>query len=148
MGLFTFTFANYDNEKKLGYGYRGYIACPDGTFICETYYCGYGIFNGKDVYALVVDWNKDDLIEILKRKNSNLLPVAEAFVKGLSEDLIEKEFGKVIGFNSLPLSDWKRNIGIDISCDDNDNALLKYPIKIVSNKKCNYADLPASKSTQ
>ena len=65
MGYFTFTFANWNNEKKLRYGYSGYIACPDGTFIRTKYYDGYGHFSNKDVYDLVVDWNKDNLLELL-----------------------------------------------------------------------------------
>ena len=38
-----------------------YLLLPDGGLIKETTYEGYGIFGGKDVYALVANWNVPDL---------------------------------------------------------------------------------------
>lgn len=43
-------------------------------------------------------------------------------------------------------SDWKRILGIAVACYDEQNAALKYPIKIASTNQCKYEDLPASKS--
>lgn len=56
MGSFSWLFADTNNTKNLRANRRGYVACPDGTFICEPCYETYGIFDGKDVYDLVVDW--------------------------------------------------------------------------------------------
>lgn len=156
MGYFTWNFANHNNERKLYYGTRGYVACPDGTYLKEEYYDGYGIFGGKDIYDLVVDWNKDNLVDILSNKNyklhcdgSRLIPVAQAFIEGKSEEEIRKIYAEVGGpfARSVP-QDWKRNIGIAIACYDEDNARLKYPIKITSNMKYKYEDLPSSNSCQ
>ena len=43
MGYFTW-FLSEDRRKKLNYGGKGYIALPDGTFIEESHYFGYGMF--------------------------------------------------------------------------------------------------------
>ena len=40
--------------------------------------------------------------------------------------------------------DWKREIGIDIACLDEDNARLPYPIKICKTNGHLYNELPAS----
>lgn len=55
MGSFSWLFADTNNTKNLRANRRGYVACPDGTFICEPSYETYGIFDGKDIYDLVVD---------------------------------------------------------------------------------------------
>ena len=75
MGCFTWTLANRTPKKVRGryaaqcilrYDSYGAIVCPDDTIISEPHYEGYGVFDGKDVYDLVVDWNKDYLTEIPK----------------------------------------------------------------------------------
>ena len=75
MGCFTWTLANRTPKKVRGryaaqcilrYDSYGAIICPDDTIISEPHYEGYGVFDGKDVYDLVVDWNKDYLTEIPK----------------------------------------------------------------------------------
>lgn len=65
MGSFSWLFADTNNTKNLRANRRGYVACPDGTFICEPCYETYGIFDGKDVYDLVVDWNRKFIAENL-----------------------------------------------------------------------------------
>ena len=52
MGCFSWLFADTDNTQNLRTDRAGYIACPDGTFIHEPCYEGYGEFNGQDVYEL------------------------------------------------------------------------------------------------
>lgn len=47
MGSFSWLFADTNNTKNLRANRRGYVACPDGTFICEPCYETYGIFDGK-----------------------------------------------------------------------------------------------------
>lgn len=51
MGSFSWLFADTNNTKNLRADRRGYVACPDGTFICEPCYETYGIFDGKDTAA-------------------------------------------------------------------------------------------------
>lgn len=63
MGSFSWLFADTNNTKNLRADRRGYVACPDGTFICEPCYETYGIFDGKDIYDLVVDWNRKFIAE-------------------------------------------------------------------------------------
>ena len=63
MGSFSWLFADTNNTKNLRADRRGYVACPDGTFICEPSYETYGVFDGKDVYDLVVDWNREFIAE-------------------------------------------------------------------------------------
>lgn len=63
MGSFSWLFADTNSTKNLRANRRGYVACPDGTFICEPSYETYGIFDGKDIYDLVVDWNRKFIAE-------------------------------------------------------------------------------------
>lgn len=77
MGYFTWTDArreprllkngDYSVTDKIGYDGFAKVVCPDDTEICEPYYEGYGMFDGHDIYDLVVDWNKDHLDEIFAR---------------------------------------------------------------------------------
>lgn len=55
MGSFSWLFADTNNTKNLRADRKGYVACPDGTFICEPCYETYGVFDGKDIYDLVVE---------------------------------------------------------------------------------------------
>lgn len=38
MGSFSWLFADTNNTKNLRADRKGYVACPDGTFICEPCY--------------------------------------------------------------------------------------------------------------
>lgn len=78
MGSFSWLFADTNNTKNLRANRRGYVACPDGTFICEPSYETYGIFDGKDVYDLVVDWNR----EFISENPDHLLPHVHCWTKG------------------------------------------------------------------
>lgn len=172
MGYFTWTFANrqiketkygYARSCVLEYGNRGYIALPKGityegcvynsegyAFIKEDFYDGYGMFGKYDVYDIVADLNKQDAVEFLSREGATwgdkLLPIAKAWLAGKSEEEII-EVVKANGFETYP-EEWKRHIGISMSCYDRDQELLKYPLKIVSSTRCRYEDLPYSHSTQ
>ena len=77
MGSFSWLFADTNNTKNLRANRRGYVACPDGTFICEPCYETYGIFDGKDVYDLVVDWNRKFIAE----NPDHLLPHVHCWTK-------------------------------------------------------------------
>lgn len=158
MGCFTFTDArrkpkinkdgNYANQDKIGYGGFAKIVCPDNSEIKESYYEGYGDFDGHDIYDLVVDWNKDHLDAIFN-KISSLDPnhfgrnfhQAAVYYQHNDMDNLYKEITRLVdtGLESpIIKEEWKRYIGITISCGTCDNIelndLLPYPIKITSTK--------------
>ena len=154
MGCFTWTLANKEEIRKDGsdyllscklrYGGKGVIVCPDNTYIVENKYEGYGIFDGKDIYDLVVDWNRPFLEMIFDKLKSradkdknpwgyhsppwgyHLRDIAIAYQHGDNETisrLLEK-------LSPLERQEWKRIIGIAIACEDENNDSLPYPIKI------------------
>lgn len=159
MGYFTWTFAN--KRGKLRYDGIGYIALPDGTFIKENSYFGYGIFGTTDAYDVVTILNrpylKDIFRDIKARKGeifgeSYIVPVAEAYqnqgeeaAQKVADEMVKE--GKIGQYFS---KDWKRNIGIAIACDDDNNAALPYPLKITSTDHPGkpYEKLRPSRSTQ
>jgi hypothetical protein len=158
MGIFTWTFANHP-ERKLKYYGKGYVACPDGHFIHEACYEGYGKFDGQDIFTLLVDWNRPYLKEIFQRKTDagltygiELASIAEAAME--SDAAAQKYVEQLVAQDKLPerlccgANDWKRSIGVSIGGGNQELAVLPYPIKIVSNKKAIYADLPTSMATQ
>ena len=150
MGYFTWTLANREEKLrkdghdylascKLGYDCLAVVVCPDNTKIIEPSYFGYGIFGGKDIYELVVDWNRPYLDQIFSRLDDKhpdgywgqqLKQVAIAY-KNQDESALQDEI-KRLSENFGMWEEWKREIGIAISCDDEHNAMLPYPIKIVN----------------
>lgn len=78
MDCWTYTDARHVPSKKkdggfhardiIGYGGYAKVVCQDNTEIEELYYDGYGILGGKDIYALVTEWNRADLLNIFARK--------------------------------------------------------------------------------
>lgn len=162
---------DYASSCKLGYGHMGYIALPKGFenlypdvhinkktgrgFIKESFYDGYGMFGKHDVYDVIVDINKGYLKEFFdkssakKIQNNVYAKIAEAFENGRDEKYLEELFGKTVYPKSPNLwGEWKRHLGICISCYLVDNKNLHYPLKIVSSSRVIYEDLPASDSTQ
>lgn len=152
MGCFSWMFCNTKN-RRLKIGRPGYLLTPDGGYIKEESYDGYGNFGGKDVYALVAEWNRPFLnTNMLIRPLISEYPLEEYYERAMrrytlqcqrlndyaSFKLSDEEMNKKYGF------DWKRNIGIDIACQDEQNESLPYPIKIASCKK-DYSKMPASK---
>lgn len=83
-----------------------YLLLPEGGYLEELEYDGYGCFGGHDVYALVAKWN---------------------FPEKCTGD-----------------EDEDRHLGIEIACHDEDNAALKYPIKLVEDKTLCYNDVDPS----
>lgn len=127
MGQFSWICSD-DNRPLYNEGNdrEAYLLLPTGGSIHEREYEGYGIFDGQDVYELVVDWN----LPALKREDvygsiATLLPketidkIFDAAESGTLNTL-DEELGK----------NWKRDFGIHISCYDEDNEKLPYPIKI------------------
>ena len=164
MGYFTWTLANktprksafgYTNSSILKYGSYGAIVCPDNTIIKENAYEGYGKFDGKDIYELVVDWNKNNLPNIVqipeiandKFFDDTLKALAIAFAND-DTTAIDEILDESYPPDNFMRTEWKRSIGIAITCKY--NHLIPYPIKIVNTKSRHkkYDDLPPSISTQ
>ena len=156
MGCFTWKFAD-DGRKKLPYGGKGYIALPDGTFIGEDRYDGYGMFGKYDAYDVVTDMNKEylkDIFDMMERETGGsyfgkeLKDVAAAYQDGDGEAL--KKAITVAAENQPFIRDeWKRNIGIAIASDEF-NSGIPFPLKITSTDKPKktYAQLKPSMGTQ
>ena len=159
MGCFSWIFANSDNKRRLKIDSKGYVVCPDNSYLGTGSYDGYGDFykageiGSKDIYALVAIWNRDFLspkmLRKVKKKNygdefywekakknyrRKVERLSDYRSRKVSEEDMEAKYGK----------DWLRKIGIDISCYDEQNAALPYPIKIVSRKGLLYNGLPSS----
>lgn len=164
MGYFTWTLANrtpvikrgggYTARSILQYGGYGAIVCPDNSLIKEECYEGYGIFGGKDVYELVVDWNKPYLLDILKNPDFRAwglfreteLRMYRAYA---TDDVtgFQAALADIVCKTPYTKTDWKRTIGIFIACEN--NPIIPYPIKIVDCKRPKpYEQLPPSISTQ
>lgn len=148
MGCFSWMFADTNNDVALKMGRRAYVICPDGTVIYERSYEGYGRFGGYDIYDLVVDWNKDYISVNNIRKThktecdySDIKKYIESckrirdFLSGKPDEYMKEKYGE----------SYKRLIGIDIACANEDNAALKYPIKICKKRHVEYDLIPASK---
>ncbi len=140
-------------------------------FIKEEFYDGYGMFGSFDVYNVVVDINKGYIKEALKKqfvarlKRTNhsekemecdkivydfYLEIADLVDNNADEDKIIHKFMEYenVGYG-FAKEEWKRYLGIHISCYKEDNELLKYPLKIVSSiRNIVYEDLPISITTQ
>jgi len=143
-----------DNVKR-----NVYVLVPKefgGGHIKEECYDGYGDFGGHDVYDLVADWNREHLakemlqdilttdyskgdekyyIYGLKRQIHTVQRLMD-FKSGLPDDQMQEKYEK----------DYKREIGIDIACYDNQNMALPYPIKITHDPNAVYEDCEPSLS--
>lgn len=156
MGQFSWMYADTNNQKALNEGEKAYVPCPDGTVIFEECYDGYGNFDGHDIYNLVADWNRQKITvgsirkplreqwspededyfqSAMRRYESSSRRILD-FSNGQSDEYMEETYGE----------DWKRYIGIDIACYDEDNEALPFPIKICKNRPTEYDLLPASES--
>lgn len=86
MGFFSWNTSDTHKSISNIYSSRGtftvYVLCPDGTKIREDDYDGYGDFGGRDIYALVAQWNRP---EQCKDENGDWLPDDE--IRGLGIDL-------------------------------------------------------------
>ena len=109
-----------------------YVLVPKefgGGHILETCYDGYGRFGGHDIYDLVVDWNVPYMDEILRQKDE--------FRSGWVS-LYEEDFRRLSKGEEIRPGTEKRTLGIAIACYDEDNARLRYPIKITHDPSAVY----------
>ena len=120
-----------------------YVLIPKefgGGHIVEHCYDGYGHFGRHDIFDLVADWNRKDLSE-----NSDFVfPYSNEQIKNKDwyefyadlnltrEEVVEKTKEKGNRF-----FEW-RYIGIALSCYDEDNEALPYPIKITYDETAKY----------
>ena len=104
-----------------------------GKAIYEPCYNGYGRYGSYDVYDLIAEWNKEIISEIVEKiKNGEWhggderdIPNFQAFYEGKEIDCELR---------------W---LGIVMACYDEDNASLKYPVKITT-KVMEYDDVKPS----
>lgn len=145
---------DYPACDKIKYGCFCAVVCPDNTVIREPHYEGYGIFGGVDIFELIVDWNKDFLIEIferIKKKSNDKIGVEYANEYANLALCYQNDdttgFYKELEKKGFDIKTWKRIVGITISTGE-DNERLKYPIKITTQTKGCYAELYPSFSCQ
>ena len=158
-----FTFITCDTKKKIKPEVRKayYVLIPKefgGGHYKEEFYDGYGHFAGHDIYDLVADWNKQSIT-----KNHLNKPIRtswsmdeegefwyEKALQAYKESLRRiKDFKKMSAKQMIEKygAEYKRMIGIDISCFDFQNEKLQYPIKIAESETAIYENCGPSKST-
>ncbi len=133
MGQFSWLDCKTGEQIVDGRCRKSYVLVPEdfgGGHIEEECYEGYGEFGGHDVYDLVAEWNRNHiLLDGLESKEwcewrfggaENARMCLDDFADGVDDATMRERYGK----------DYKRTIGIVLACHDNDNASLRYPIKI------------------
>lgn len=159
MGQFSWLDCKTGEQVLDGVQRNSYLLVPEkfgGGHIEETCYEGYGVFGGHDVFDLVADWNKefigkpeepdrsrwedgqqgDSWYEMARINWKRDCAMVNDFKGGTSKNTMDKLYG----------DDWKRRIGINIACYDEDNARLRYPIKITHDPDAVYEWCAPSKS--
>lgn len=127
-----------------------------GERIKETCYDGYGRFGGYDIYDLVAEWNRAKLTHHMLRDcmtKSWSADDTEYYIKGLRRQIVAAD--RLYDYKEGKMSDeemaakygddWKRILGIDIACYDEQNEALPYPIKITHNATAVYENCQPSK---
>lgn len=117
---------------------KSYVLVPQqfgGGHIEETCYEGYGVFGGHDVYDLVADWNAAYLDEVLENADKWHGGHIEANADNLKRLA-----------NGEELTCEKRWLGIILACYDEDNARLRFPIKITHDPRAVYEWCAPSKA--
>ena len=160
-------------KQRMIIGHPGSVLFPEefggkDSQIDVTRYADYGRFFDRkthktiDIYELVADWNRRYLAEhpehiLPKRVGRNGSGRVDEFVwypfytdLSLTKEEVCKKWleamnaGKT-GDDRCPRC-WTeyRNIGINIACYNEDNASLKYPVKIARNPESVYEECPPS----
>ena len=109
-----------------------------GKRIKEYCYDGYGNFGGYDIYDLVADWNREYISKHPEHETIDSIVCDKEWYDeytdlSKSREEVEEELNE----------EW-REIGIDLACYDEDNAKLKYPIKITYNADAVYEECEPS----
>ena len=160
MGVFSWCFCDIGNIKRDSFGNpaptarqrliigkSAYALVPEkfGSNIFEAEYDGYGRFAGKDIYALVADWNREFISE-----HPEYILNAKEYAGDKPKAAGEYSWYPYYADLSLSTEElcrkWReetncqyreyRTIGIDLACYDEDNERLRYPIKISRKNAC------------
>ena len=156
MGFFSFMFADMENRMALKIGGSAYIPQPEGfgETIYESRYDGFGHFRHIDIFELVADWNRPYLAQhpeyvipsyagdedgIKRISDFSWYPFYSDL--SLSKEEVEVEWSKCHEkeFGCIEY----RSIGIILSCLDEDNEALPFPLKVCRNE-CQYEDIPCA----
>ena len=119
MGCFSWLDCKDGSQIKARTYEKVFVLIPrefGGGHIVESYYEGYGVFGGLDVFVLAAEWNTDK-------------------AKGIESEQLY--FDEEV-FEEL------REIGIDLAGEDEGNTALKYPIKITHDATAVYEDCQPS----
>ena len=138
MGQFSWLDCKTGEQIVDGKPRKSYLLVParfGGGHIEEQCYEGYGVFGGHDVYDLVVDWNIGSIDEVFEQIDT---------WKGSYLKAHEKDYERVA--NGLEPTCEKRVLGIGLACYDEDNARLRYPIKITHDPNAVYEWCAPSKA--
>lgn len=160
MGRFSWIYSDTKKPIMCGKHHDTYLLVPPeyqlkyGMYIYEGCYDGYGHFSGYDAYELVAEWNKGhvDISRILTDPRLEDYRCNDAARRMKWFTLAEKRYAVECQMlndyyrrNTLYSdmvaaygSDFLREIGILLACDDEMNASLYYPLKFVS-QVCSYA---------
>ena len=153
MGQFSWLYCDSGKQMLDGHLKDSYLLVPKefgGGRIVEHCYNGYGCMGGHDVYDLVADWNREwvkqnpDYVTYRGQKLSE--HAWYPFYTDLSlsrEEVLEK--WKATGDNGHFWIEW-RIIGIGLACYDEDNAAIRYPIKIAEYEWSTYEGSAPSES--
>lgn len=151
-----FSWISCDEEERILNGVMRdvYVLIPKefgGGHIKETCYEGYGVFDSKDIYELVAEWNKDYLDIVFRHPNWHasldqfgIREIMEFYMK--NDEKSTQSFVDASCENAFVKTEWKRLIGIAIACYDEDNMRLAYPIKIAHDESSVYEDFLPSMS--
>ena len=161
-----FSWCTSDTKKSIPCTYDAYEGAPSVVYLLnpfgepykESDYDGYGKFGGRDVYELVVEWNREYLsaanIKKPKREEwaageewdesfnaalaryNGSCEAIEAYAHGATDEQMKTQYGRFLSY-LRDGSDWMRCLGIQIACRDEQHVKLRYPIKIVETP-CKY----------
>lgn len=120
MGFFSWKTSDTDKSISNTNSSRGplsvYVLCPDGSKLYEPQYEGYGVFAGRDVYALVAQWNAP---EKCKDEQGNWLSDEEVRDLGIDLACYDKDNAR-LKFPIKIVENGKLNyeqVGPAMSCD-------------------------------
>ena len=143
MGCFSWKCSDDDRQIVIGNDEEFALLLPNGEKLIDTKYDGYGHVCGKDIYALVAMWNREEVkqhgYDFYSHRGGYSLGSPECKKDYLS-DMSDEEFEKKWDEDHI------REIGIDIACYDEQNAALEKPIKLVHDTSLNYDEVKASES--
>lgn len=140
MGQFSWLYSDTNKQVLDGVAADTYLLVPKpfqskyGKSIYESSYRGYGDFGGHDVFDLIPEWNKEIIPEIIQKMKTGSwhCPV-------MAEDIADFQ----AYYEDRKILCSLRHLGILMAWYDEDNAMLKYPIKITT-KEMDYDEVAAS----